>query len=367
MEEHEAAKPLVAVTNLREFFHDSVQTALRKQRVAVDDHTEHYVVNVLTMFARSEELYESTPEGVRLKPLAHMLADASEATIAAAARRRVAPSRRRLAVHRRLLRAELRAQADRHRLPHRDGRSRVRHARRQHARLDARPGVRRRLPRARAEVPAPRRRAQRSRRDGAHAQRQGHPAAVRDLAEDRQPARLRDPAAARRRAGRRRARARSTDVQLLRRMQTLLAQLYDAPVEHDVAGFRAQRSRSALREAVGEQARRRRRRAGVRGRGRAGRAARLVHRPAACWIGSRGAIRCKRSTRTTCADYCTALEGVSHFHYLVWSLARGRNVSLLELELQAEVDKYATRAGAADSATGRPLPGRAACAACFTP
>jgi hypothetical protein len=79
MEEHEAAKPLVAVTNLREFFHDSVQAALRKQRVDVDDHTEHYVVNVLTMFARSEELYEATPEGVRLKPLAHMLADASEA------------------------------------------------------------------------------------------------------------------------------------------------------------------------------------------------------------------------------------------------------------------------------------------------
>jgi heat shock protein HspQ len=70
---------LVAVTNLREFFHDSVQTALRKQRVAVDDHTEHYVVNVLTMFARSEELYERTPEGVRLRPLAHMLAEASEA------------------------------------------------------------------------------------------------------------------------------------------------------------------------------------------------------------------------------------------------------------------------------------------------
>ena len=79
MEEHAAAKPLVAVTNLREFFHDSVQTALRKQRVAVDDHTEHYVVNILTMFARSEELYDSTPEGMRLKPLAHMLADASEA------------------------------------------------------------------------------------------------------------------------------------------------------------------------------------------------------------------------------------------------------------------------------------------------
>jgi hypothetical protein len=72
-------KPLVAVTNLREFFHDSVQAALRKQRVDVDDHTEHYVVNILTMFARSEELYDITSEGVRLKPLAHMLADAAEA------------------------------------------------------------------------------------------------------------------------------------------------------------------------------------------------------------------------------------------------------------------------------------------------
>ena len=70
---------VVAVPNLREFFHDSVQKALRNQRVDVDDHTEHYVVNVLTMFARSEELYERTAEGVRLKPLAHMLADASAA------------------------------------------------------------------------------------------------------------------------------------------------------------------------------------------------------------------------------------------------------------------------------------------------
>lgn len=67
---------VMTVPNLREFFHDSVQKALRNQRVAVDDHTEHYVVNVLTMFARSEELYEKTSEGVRLKPLAHMLADA---------------------------------------------------------------------------------------------------------------------------------------------------------------------------------------------------------------------------------------------------------------------------------------------------
>lgn len=40
------------------------------------------------------------------------------------------------------------------------------------------------------------------------------------------------------------------------------------------------------------------------------------------------------------ADYWTALEGVSHFLYLVWNAAHGRPVTLLELELQAEIDKY---------------------------
>jgi hypothetical protein len=41
------------------------------------------------------------------------------------------------------------------------------------------------------------------------------------------------------------------------------------------------------------------------------------------------------------ADFCTALEGVSHFQYLVWCIGHGRQVSMLELELQGEVDKYA--------------------------
>src|SRR6202453_2366534 len=41
------------------------------------------------------------------------------------------------------------------------------------------------------------------------------------------------------------------------------------------------------------------------------------------------------------ADYCTALEGVSHFVYSTWRLHRDSPVSLLELETQAEVDKYA--------------------------
>jgi hypothetical protein len=40
------------------------------------------------------------------------------------------------------------------------------------------------------------------------------------------------------------------------------------------------------------------------------------------------------------ADFCLALEGVSHFVYLALRAAGHRPVSALELELQAEVDKF---------------------------
>jgi hypothetical protein len=40
------------------------------------------------------------------------------------------------------------------------------------------------------------------------------------------------------------------------------------------------------------------------------------------------------------ADYWTALEGVSHFLYLAWNTGHDRAVTLLELEMQAEIDKY---------------------------
>ena len=64
---------------LREFFHDSVREALQKQQLGVRDHTEHYIVNLLTMFARSEALFDETPDGPRIRPLALMLADAVNA------------------------------------------------------------------------------------------------------------------------------------------------------------------------------------------------------------------------------------------------------------------------------------------------
>jgi hypothetical protein len=70
---------VVPIANLREFFKDELHGALEKQQVAVQDQTEHYVVNLLTLFSRSEALYEQTPEGPRLKPLVLMLSEALEA------------------------------------------------------------------------------------------------------------------------------------------------------------------------------------------------------------------------------------------------------------------------------------------------
>ena len=43
-------------------------------------------------------------------------------------------------------------------------------------------------------------------------------------------------------------------------------------------------------------------------------------------------------------DFCTAMEGVSHFLYLIWNAHHERGVSLLELEMQAEIDKYVSTA-----------------------
>jgi hypothetical protein len=59
-------------------------------------------------------------------------------------------------------------------------------------------------------------------------------------------------------------------------------------------------------------------------------------------------------------DFCLAVEGVSHFVYLSLCAAAERPVSALELELQAEVDKFAccvllARAGGRIELDWRPL------------
>jgi hypothetical protein len=75
------------VASLKEFFRDALHDALSHQHVAVEGETEHYVVNVLTLFSDADALYErhahnearQTDSRKHLKPLAMMLGEALEA------------------------------------------------------------------------------------------------------------------------------------------------------------------------------------------------------------------------------------------------------------------------------------------------
>lgn len=70
---------VVAVHDLRDYFRESIGAAIDNQGVDVDPHAAHYVVNLLTLFSRSEDLYEDHGDAYGLRPLALMMADAVDA------------------------------------------------------------------------------------------------------------------------------------------------------------------------------------------------------------------------------------------------------------------------------------------------
>ena len=70
---------VVQVQNLADYFRTSIDEVISRQGVDVDPHAAHYVVNLLTLFSRSEELFEDHGESYGLRPLALMMADAAEA------------------------------------------------------------------------------------------------------------------------------------------------------------------------------------------------------------------------------------------------------------------------------------------------
>ena len=122
---------------------------------------------------------------------------------------------------------------------------------------------------------------------------------------------------------------------MLRPLQHLLETIYDARSGHDVRDFllterrqlpRARRAEAADEELV------------------------LVEHRNSCRLGLYidGAVLRRLAERDplraltgdNIADFWTALEGVSHFSYLMWNAGHARGISQLELELQGEVDKY---------------------------
>ncbi len=67
------------VHNLQDYFRTSIDDVVARQQVDLDPHAAHYVVNMLTLFSRSDDLYEDDGETYGLRPLALMLADAASA------------------------------------------------------------------------------------------------------------------------------------------------------------------------------------------------------------------------------------------------------------------------------------------------
>ena len=122
---------------------------------------------------------------------------------------------------------------------------------------------------------------------------------------------------------------------MLQAMQNLLAGIYDVPLAHDVAEFLLT-DRNRLPPA--------------RGANGADEQLLVAQDDDTLWVSvylEPGVLRRLASENPlealhggNIADYWTAIEGVSHFVRLAWSAVHDRPVTLLELELQGEIDKY---------------------------
>lgn len=122
---------------------------------------------------------------------------------------------------------------------------------------------------------------------------------------------------------------------MLQALQALLGGIYDVPQTHDVAEFLLT-DRSRLP-------------AGVQDKG-ADEQVLVAEDEGTLWISvflEPGVLDRLASANPlealhggNLSDYWTALEGVSHFVCLAWHAEHERPVTLLELELQGEIDKY---------------------------
>ncbi len=124
---------------------------------------------------------------------------------------------------------------------------------------------------------------------------------------------------------------------ILRHLQDLIGRIYDVRVAHDVYDFLVT-DRSRLPQAAQS--------------GATDEALIVAHDGDGDAVGVslyldpdllqrlRRADPLRRLDERNVADCWTALEGVSHFVYFTWNAGHDKPVSLLELEMQAEVDKY---------------------------
>lgn len=70
---------LITNLNVNEYFNDAIHDAISHQRVGLNDETVVYIVNLLTYYTLSENIFESDSEGRSSKPLAFIYKDVVEA------------------------------------------------------------------------------------------------------------------------------------------------------------------------------------------------------------------------------------------------------------------------------------------------
>lgn len=74
---------LITGMDVSDYFRDSVTTAAANQNLEINTETILYVVNMLTSFVRTENLYEKTDDGYMIRALALIYADSIDATTSA--------------------------------------------------------------------------------------------------------------------------------------------------------------------------------------------------------------------------------------------------------------------------------------------
>lgn len=78
MRDQSGSARVIASADLREYFHETIGDALNKQGVDATVETVYYIVNLLTVFQRSDRLFDLHGDRLEIRPLALLYADALE-------------------------------------------------------------------------------------------------------------------------------------------------------------------------------------------------------------------------------------------------------------------------------------------------
>lgn len=70
---------VLTVSNLEDYFRESLTRASEARSLSAGEATQHYVVHLLVGFSRAENLFDQSANGCELRPLAIMLSDALDA------------------------------------------------------------------------------------------------------------------------------------------------------------------------------------------------------------------------------------------------------------------------------------------------